>query len=350
MEDNSMQLQRLLFGRTSEGSEVELFALESEEGYRAELISFGAALKSFRMPDKKGKVEEITLGFDTLKEYEANRRFFGATIGRVANRIAKGRFFLYGKEYRLAINNGPNHLHGGLRGFDRMVWQGETFLQSDRATVVFTYTSSDGEEGYPGELQTTVAYTFYDDGELSITYEAATNEATPVNLTNHTFWNLKGAGASIETLELELHCPFYLPVDDTLIPTGEILSVQGTPMDFRTSKSIGRDIEKVKPDGYDHCFVIEAAPEPIRTAAIVRDPESGRSMEVLTDLPGVQFYSGNNILDIRGAGGTLFTRRSALCLETQLFPDSVHRPHFPSVILQPDSTFRSTTIHRFRIE
>ncbi len=345
-----MKLTRSIFGKTSHGQDVELFSLKSEGGLGAEIISYGAALKSFRMPDRTGKVEEITLGFDTLAEYEANRRFFGATIGRVANRIAGGRFFLYGKEYRLAVNNGPNHLHGGVKGFDRVVWKGETFLQPDRASIVFTYTSPDGEEGYPGELKVVVTYTLTDEGELSITYEAETNEPTPVNLTNHTFWNLRGVGTTIEPMELELRCPFYLPVDETLIPTGEILSVRGTPMDFLTPKPIGKDIDQVKPNGYDHCFVIEGSSEPVRTAAILRDPESGRVMEVLTDLPGIQFYSGNMIQDIRGAGGKWFKKRCALCLETELFPDSVNRPHFPSTILQPGVTFRTTTVHRFKVE
>lgn len=345
-----MKLTRSIFGKTSNGQEVDLFSLKSSGGLEAEIISYGAALKSFRMPDRFGKVAEITLGFDTLAEYEGNRRFFGATIGRVANRIAGGKFFLYGKEYRLAVNNGPNHLHGGIKGFDRVVWNSETFVQSDMASIVFTYTSPEGEEGYPGELNVVVTYTFTDNGELSITYEAETDEPTPVNLTNHTFWNLRGVGTTIEPLVLELRCPFYLPVDDTLIPTGEVLSVRGTPMDFLNSKPIGRDIDQVKPDGYDHCFVIEGAPEPLRTAAILRDPESGRTMEVLTDLPGIQFYSGNMIKDIQGAGGVWFKKRSALCLETELFPDSVHHPHFPSTILQPGVTFRTTTVHRFKVE
>ncbi len=345
-----MKLSQSTFGKTSRGEEVELYSLETSSGLKAEIISYGAALKSFRMPDRTGKVGEITLGFDTLAEYEGNRRFFGATIGRVANRIAGGRFYLYGKEYRLAVNNGPNHLHGGVLGFDRVVWKGETFRQPDRVSIVFSYTSPHGEEGYPGELKVLVTYTFSDEGELSITYEAETDEPTPVNLTNHTFWNLQGVGTTIEPLELELRCPFYLPVDDTLIPTGEILSVRGTPMDFTTPKPIGKDIDQVKPNGYDHCFVIEGAAEPLRTAAIIRDPESGRTMEVLTDLPGIQFYSGNMIKDIQGAGGVWFKKRSALCLETELFPDSVHRPHFPSTILQPDAVFRTTTVHRFRVD
>ncbi|MFQ3620120.1 MAG: aldose epimerase family protein [Spirochaetales bacterium] len=345
-----MHLRKSIFGKTSFGQEVELFTLESKQGLKTEIISYGAAIKSFQMPDRKGERKEITLGFDTLKEYEENRRFFGATIGRVANRIANGTFSLYGKEYSLVKNNGPNHLHGGIQGFDRVVWTAETFSQSDKVSVVFTYTSPEGEEGYPGELHTVVTYTFSDEGELSISYEAETNEPTPVNLTNHTFWNLKGVGTTIELLELELRCPFYLPVDDNLIPTGEILSVRDTPMDFLTSKPIGRDIDTVKPNGYDHCFAIEGVPHQLRLAAILRDPESGRKMEVFTDLPGIQFYSGNMIRDIRGASGVLFTRRSAICLETELFPDALHRPHFPSVVLQPGSVFRTTTVHRFLVE
>lgn len=342
-----MHCTRKSFGTTADGQEIDLFKLTASDGSIVELISFGAAIKSVRIPNRSGEIGEITLGFDTLAEYEANRRFFGATIGRVGNRIAKGAFSLDGKDYSLALVNGPNHLHGGLKGFDRVVWSAESFVQADSASVVFTYVSRDGEEGYPGELNVVITYTFSDSGELSIAYEAETTEPTPVNLTNHTFWNPAGIGEGILDLEVQLHCPFFLPVDDTLIPTGEILSVKDTPMDFTTSKRLGLDIDKVEPNGYDHCFVSGAKPGELACVASVTDPASGRRMEISTDLPGVQFYSGNNIKDIRGSGGLLFTKRSALCLETQFFPDSVNRRHFPSTVLRPGETRRSMTIHRF---
>jgi len=345
-----MECTKKSFGITADGKNVDLFTLAAANGAILELISFGAAIRSFRVPDRRGACDEITLGFDTLAEYEANRRFFGATIGRVGNRIAQGKFSLEGKEYALALVNGPNHLHGGLAGFDRVVWAAESFRQDDSASVIFSYLSPDGEEGYPGNLRVAVAYTFTDSGDLSIAYEAETDEPTPVNLTNHTFWNPAGIGKGILDLVVELPCPFFLPVDDTLIPTGEILSVRGTPMDFTAPKRLGQDIDKVLPNGYDHCYVSGAKGRDPYLIASVSDPASGRRMEIVTDLPGVQFYSGNNIKDIRGAGGRLFTKRDALCLETQFFPDSVNRCHFPSTVLKPDETFRTITIHRFATE
>ena len=345
-----MEFSRKTFGTTADGKSVELFSLAASCGITAELLSLGAAIRSVKMPDRNGKVEEITLGFDTLGEYETNRRFFGATIGRVGNRIAKGKFSLDGKDYELALVNGPNHLHGGTKGFDRVVWASEAFRQGESASVVFSYTSPAGEEDYPGTLQVLVTYTLTDAGELSIAYEAETDHATPLNLTNHTFWNPAGVGKSILDLEVELHCPFYLPVDETFIPTGEILSVKGTPMDFTSPKRLGSDIDKVLPNGYDHCYVSGAKERTLAPLGKVRDSVSGRCLEISTDLPGVQFYSGNNIKDITGAGGVLFTKRSALCLETQFFPDSVNRIHFPSTILLPDQTFRSMTVHRLFID
>lgn len=344
-----MKIARNDFGMTADGKKVARFTLEASCGIVVELISYGAAVKSLRMPDRNGKKDEITLGFDTLADYEANRRFFGAVIGRFGNRIAKGKFILEGREYSLALVNGPNHLHGGANGFDRRVWEAEAFKRGDSATVVFSYLSPSGEEGYPGSLQVSAAYTLTDDGELSLAYEAETDHETPLNLTNHTYWNPAGAGRSILNLELEMPCPFYLPVDDTFIPTGEILSVKGTPMDFTGRKKIGLDIDKALPTGYDHCYVSPARVRELTHIAEVFDPESGRFMEVSSDLPGVQFYSGNNITDIRGAGGILFAKRSALCLETEFFPDSVNRVHFPEAILRPEQTFRSMTVHRFGV-
>jgi aldose 1-epimerase len=345
-----MKLEKRIFGRASGGQEVELFTLESSTGIRAELMTYGAALRSFRLPGRDGAAEEITLGFDTLAEYEADRRFFGATVGRFANRIGGGRFFLDGIPHAVTVNSGRHHLHGGAEGFDRRVWEAQSFARSDMATVLFSRVSPDGEEGYPGELRISVAYTLTDGGELSLAYEAETTETTPVNPTNHTFWNLAGAGkGTIEDHELRLDCPFYLPVDDELIPTGEILSVRGTPMDFTRSRRIGGDIGRVKPDGYDHCYAVGAAETELAPAAVLRDPESGRTMEVLTTLPGVQFYSGNMLKAGRGAGGIEIRKRGAVCLETGFFPDSPNKPHFRSPVLRPGETYRSMTLHRFRI-
>lgn len=339
-----MKIEERPFGTTSGGRDVRLFILQSASGVRAEIISCGATLKSLRTPDRTGASGEITAGFDTLAEYEANRGYFGATVGRFANRIAGARFRSDGVIHTLAANEGRNHLHGGVRGFDRAVWDAQLFRQADMASIAFSLLSPDGEEGYPGELRITVVYTLTDTDELSIAYEAEADETTPVNPTNHTYWNLAGpASGTIDNHELELRCPFFLPVDEELLPTGEILSVRGTPMDFTVRKRIG-------PEVCDHCFVIEPGEDDVRTAAVLRDPGSGRKMEILTGLPGIQFYTGNLIPDIRTAGGVELRRRGALCLETGFFPDSVNRPHFRSPFIAPGETYRSITVHRFGVD
>jgi aldose 1-epimerase len=357
-----MQALEKPFGFTRDNQEVHLFMLESASGMRAEFISYGAALKSLCMPDARGEFRDVTYGFETLAEYEAHRFFFGATIGRFGNRIAHGSFSLGGADYTLAKNdNAKHHLHGGETGFDRRVWKGSLTAEKTAATVTFTYDSPDGEEGYPGNLAAEVTYTVTDADELIITYTARTDKTTPFNPTNHSFWNLacvdSGEGKSHDTIEshlLQLHCPLYIPADDDLIPTGEILSVKGTPMDFTSPKSIGKDIDRVLPNGYDHCFVIDphavsrSLPQgiPLRCAALLKDPASGRAMEVLTTMPGVHVYSGNFIQEVKTAGG-MSKRRGALCLETEQFPDSVNRPYFPSPLLKPGETFFSQTVHRF---
>jgi aldose 1-epimerase len=314
-----------------------------------ELISWGAAIRSLRLPDKHGGLDEVVYGFDTLAEYEAQRFFFGAAIGRYGNRIAGGKFFLDGKEFTLARNDGKNHLHGGPSGFDRQVWKSSLSSAGDAAQVRFARLSPAGEEGYPGNLRVSVCYTLSDSGALTIDYSAKTDAATPFNPTNHAYWNLAGAGApSALEQELELNCPFYLPVDEELIPTGEILSVKNTALDFTKAKKIGQDIDSVKPSGYDHCFVIAPGVAALRRAALLRDPLSGRSMEVLTTAPGIQVYSGNMITPAALSGGRQAVWRGAICLETEGFPDAVNRPHFPSVILRPGETFFSRTVHVFR--
>jgi aldose 1-epimerase len=341
-----MKAEKKMFGVTKNKENVDLFCLTSAGGLRVELISYGAAIKSVLFPD------EITYGFDSLEEYEARRFFFGAVIGRYANRIARGRFFLEGREYCLERNNGNNHLHGGVRGFDRRVWKGKLLQEAgDKASAAFSIESPSGEEGYPGNVSARVMYTLTDSNELHIVYSALSDSATPFNPTNHAFWNLAGAASGdISAHELRLCCPFYLPVDDELIPTGEILSVKNTPMDFLSAKAIGRDIDKVKPAGYDHCFVIDGVPGELNLAAVVREPTTMRRMEVWTTMPGIQVYSGNNIKNARISCGAESKWRGALCLETQLFPDSVNKNHFPSPFLLPGKECIFRTVHKFFVD
>ena len=275
----------------------------------------------------------------------------GCTTGRVCNRIAKGIFTLDGYTYRLAVNNGPNHLHGGaLRSFDKVLWTGDVRLEGDRPTARFRFLSKDGEEGYPGNLDVRVTYSLPNDHEIEIEYEATTDRATPVNLTNHAYWNLAGAGApSILDHVLTIDAERYTPTDDTLIPTGEIALVAGTPLDFRQATEIGLRIDlltKTAALGYDHNFVLRDA-SGLRRAAVLRHPDSGRELTVLTTEPGLQFYSGNFLKGQRGKDGRTYAHRSALCLESQHFPDSVNHPRFPDTILRPGRVYRSTTVYRF---
>jgi len=337
---------------------AEAFTLEGAGGVSAEVISFGAAIRSVRMPGKDGGVSEITYGFDTLEEYEAKRRFFGASIGRAANRIARGAFTLGGAEFTLARNErGVNHLHGGECGFDRRLWRGELREGDGEASVTFSLRSPAGEEGYPGNLDARVTYTLTDGGaseggcgQLIIDYAAEADAMTPFNPTNHTFWNLSGGREeSVLMHELELNCPFFLPVDADLIPTGEVRSVSGTAMDFSRAKPLGRDIEGVVPDGYDHCFVIAPGRRAVRRAARLFDRGSARALEVFTDMPGIQVYSGNHIRPERVSGGRPAVRRGAVCLETEFFPDAVNRPHFPQGLAGPGRPFSSRTVLRFSL-
>jgi aldose 1-epimerase len=292
----------------------------------------------------------VVHGFDNLEQYAKGHPGFGATIGRFGNRIARARFTLDGREYTLAANNGRNHLHGGLKGFDKVVWDARSLPATDHeAAVQFRYLSKDGEEGYPGNLSVTVTYTLTDDNALRIDYEATTDKATPVNLTNHSYFNLAGEGDVLDH-EVMIAADRYTPVDDELIPTGEITSVKGTPLDFTRPMQIGARIEqlKPKPGGYDHNYVLNRDGKALALAARATEPKSGRGMEVLTTEPGMQLYTGN-FLDGKytGVGGVAYGRHSGLCLETQHFPDSVNRPNFPSTILRPDETFESTTVFKF---
>jgi len=351
---NSLILETATFGTTKDGKEVKVFTLKNGLGHEAKVTEYGALLTSMKAPDRDGKVSEITLGYgDDLAAWEKSTSYFGATVGRYGNRIADGQFTLNEKEYSLAKNNDPGgiacHLHGGLKGFDKVLWAGKSFESEGVVGVELTYRSVDGEEGYPGNLDVSVKYSLTQDGELHFEVNATTDAATPVNIVQHTYWNLTGdTQNTILDHELQLMADKFLPTTEGLIPTGELASVKGTPMDFTTAYPIGARINEETEalkfgGGYDHCWVLrepESAGE-VRLAAVLHDPKSGRVLEVLTDQPGVQFYSGN-FLD-----GNPSEFRTALCLETQLFPDSPNQPSFPNSILQPGETYRHTQVFRF---
>jgi aldose 1-epimerase len=319
--------------------------------------NYGGIVVSLRVPDKKGHLDDIALGFDDLKGYLANTPYFGALIGRYGNRIANGKFTLDGKEYVLARNNGPNSIHGGQKGFDKAVWQAESFQNAQGVGIILTYTSKDGEEGYPGNLKTKVTYTLTDKNEWIIDYEAVTDKATPVNLTEHTYFNLRGEGkGDVLGHILQLHASRFTPVDQNLIPTGELRPVKSTPMDFTEPTPIGSridaDYEQLRlGHGYDHNFVLDKeGSEPV-LAARVKEPTSGRVLEVYTTEPGLQFYSGN-FLDgtITGKQGHSYKKRYGFCLETQHFPDAPNHPDFPTTILRPGQKYHSRTIYKLSAE
>jgi len=349
------RVDKTKFGTTKDGQAVDLYTLTNANGIVARVMTYGALLTELHVPDRAGQMADIVLGFKTLDAYEGAHPSFGATIGRVANRIARGKFKLNGQEYSLATNNGPNHLHGGVKGFDKRVWKAQTVPATGGVAVKFTYTSADMEEGYPGTLTATVLYTLTDRNELRLDYTATTDKATPINLTNHSYFNLAGDGmGDILGHELTIMADRYTPVDDTLIPTGEIASVRGTVMDFNRSTPIGARIAQVPgpaPGGYDHNYVLTHGGGVLAMSATVREPGSGRMMDVLTSEPGVQLYTGN-FLDgtLTGKAGVAYTQHFGFCLETQHFPDAVNHPNFPSVVLQPDKTFKSTTVYRFGVK
>ncbi|MBN2103881.1 galactose mutarotase [bacterium] len=335
-----MQVQQLDWGSMN-NQKVSQFVLVNKNQMTAKIINYGAILVSLEMPDRNGKTDNILLGYSNLAGYQNDSFFIGATVGRYANRIARGRFTLDGKECHLPINDGPNHLHGGPDGFYKKVWEAKPFQEADRGGVVLTYFSQDGEAGYPGNLNVKVTYCLTDHNELKIDYEATTDRATPVNLTNHAYWNLAGKN-TIKNHVLTLFASRYLPVDETAIPLGELAPVQGTPMDFTVAKSIGQDLDSI-PGGYDHCYAVDSPSDRAVPAARLEDPDSGRIMNVLTTKPGIQFYSGNFLEDP-------FLKHGACCLETQYFPDSPNQPDFPSCILLPEDVYQHATIHRFDIE
>jgi len=346
------RVEKSSFGTTKDGQAVDLYTLTNANGVAARIITYGALLTELHVPDRDGKMADVVLGFKTLDRYEGDHPYFGGTIGRVANRIAKGKFRLNGQEYTLAANNGPNHLHGGLRGFDKRVWKAQPVSVGGVPAVRFAYTSADMEEGYPGALTATVTYTLTHSNELRLDYTATTDKPTIVNLTNHSYFNLAGDGqGTILDHELTILADRYTPVDGTLIPTGEIASVRGTVMDFNRATPIGARISEVPgpaPGGYDHNYVLSHGGRVLAMSATVREPKSGRVMEVLTSEPGVQLYTGN-FLDgtITGKAGVAYQKHFGFCLETQHFPDAINHPNFPPVVLQPGRTFKSTTVYRF---
>jgi aldose 1-epimerase len=346
------------FGKTSEGIAVYRYVLSNRKGIEAVVTSYGATLVSLRVPDRNGKAADIVLGYDDLAGYEEGKSFLGATIGRYGNRIAGGEFTLDGKVFHLPKNDGPNSLHGGTRGFNKRVWTGVDRSRADAQVLELSYTSPDGEEGYPGTLKAKVTYTLpAEASELRIDYSATTDKDTIVNLTNHSYFNLSGdASKEIVDHQLLLRAPQFTPVDATLIPNGELRAVRGTPFDFTVPTTIGarinQDHEQLKfGKGYDHNWVLERTKKgALQLAAEVFEPTSGRVLQVLTTEPGIQFYSGN-FLDgtAKGKGGQLYSHRTGLCLETQHFPDSPNHPKFPSTVLKPGEPYRSTTVLRFSV-
>lgn len=343
------QLSREAFGTTPGGVAVELLTLANAHGMELRVMTYGGIIVSLKVPDRDGIPGDVVLGYDSLAGYLRDSPYFGAIVGRYGNRIARGRFTLGGVEYRLATNNGPNHLHGGVRGFDKVVWSADPFRTDSSAGVTFRHTSPDGDEGYPGTLQAAVTYTLTSRNELILDYEATTDRATPVNLTQHSYFNLAGSGDILGHV-LELAADHYTPVDATLIPTGAIAPVEQTPFDFRTPQRIGarigEDHEQLRyGGGYDHTFVLTRPDTGLVLAARLTDSLSGRTLEIRTTEPGVQFYSGN-FLDgsITGKQRTVYRRRTGLCLETQHFPDSPNHPGFPATILEPGQVYRSRTV------
>lgn len=347
------------FGPSPAGAPAQLFTLENAKGFRADITNYGGAIVRLFAPDRGGQFRDVVLGFDSVAGYVAHPEYFGAIVGRYANRIARGEFSLDGARHRLVTNNHPGgipcHLHGGRKGFDKALWAAERFDSPEGPCLRLRHQSPDGDEGYPGKLELAVTYTLTREQGLRIDYTATTDRATPLNLTNHSYFNLAGPGEH-DVLDhvLTLHASSYTPIDSGLIPIGEIAHVAGTPLDFRAPRAIGeriaaQDEQLLRAGGYDHNFVVDGAEGALRRAATVTHPASGRTMDVLTTEPGVQFYSGN-FLDgsYVAKDGLRYPRRSGFCLETQHFPDSPNQPAFPSAILRPGETFRSTTVYRFR--
>ncbi|MGQ9625867.1 MAG: aldose epimerase family protein [Anaerolineae bacterium] len=356
-EPGKASIEKGWFGVTSEGAVVEKYTLTNKNGLVAVLINYGATLVSLYVPDRDGNMADVTLGFDSISDYETRSPYFGCIVGRYANRIKEGKFSIDGKSYQLAQNNLGNALHGGLKGFNKQMWKAMPLYTDEGPAVVFTYRSHDGEEGYPGNLDVKVIYTLTNNNELKVEYEATTDAPTVVNLTQHSYWNLAGHDSgSILDHELTLYASNYTPADDVLITTGEIAPVAGTPFDFTKAKKIGQDLDspevKGRPNflGYDHNFVLDKKLGELGPAARLKDPKSGRVMEIYTTEPGIMFYGGNwlNLKDAKDDAD--YAQYGGLCLEAQHFPDSPNKPNFPSTILRPGETYTQVTVHKFFTE
>jgi aldose 1-epimerase len=356
-EKNKASVKKEIFGKMSDGTNVEIYTLTNKNGVEAKITRYGGAVVSLKVPDKNGKFEDVVLGFDNLKAYIESPPYIGTIVGRYANRIAKGRFTLNGIEYKLAVNNGENHLHGGIIGFDKVLWKAKPIKAKNGVAVELTYLSKDGEEGYPGNLSVRVVYTLTNNDELRIDYFATTDKDTVVNLTNHSYFNLAGQGnGDILNHQLMINADEFTPTDTGAIPTGELRDVKGTPFDFTKLTAIGarieQDYEQLKlGKGYDHNFVINGKAGTLREAAKVVEPTSGRVMEVLTTEPGVQLYTGNYLDGSKiGKGGKAYKYRYGFCLETQHFPDSPNQPNFPSTVLKKSEKYQTTTIYKFSVQ
>ncbi|MDG2391312.1 MAG: galactose mutarotase [Planctomycetaceae bacterium] len=347
-EEPAMRSESEPYGEMPDGTPITQYHLTNDNGMTVSVINYGAIVTSVIVPDKNGNAENVTLTQPDLAGWLNNGPYFGAVVGRYANRIANGKFTLDDKEYTLATNNAPSHLHGGEQGFDKVVWQAALMVpKDDQVGIVLNYTSVDGEEGYPGTLKVESRYILTADNELRMEYSATSDQKTVVNLTNHCYWNLGGASSGkILDHQLTLECDQYLPVGEAAIPTGELSPVADTPMDFTAVHTIGERIDQVE-GGYDHCWVVNGEQGTLRPAASVVDPETGRVMTVSTDQPGIQFYTGNFLNGEENNGG--FNKNEGFCLETQLFPDSPNQPDFPSSVLEPGQVYKHTTVHQFSV-
>jgi len=348
------EIIRRSFGRTQDGTQVDLITLRNSKGVETSICTYGGIVVSFKAPDRHGKMEDVVLGYDHLDGYLTNNPFFGCLVGRYGNRIAGGKFTLEGKEYKLAVNNGPNALHGGLKGFDKVVWEPSIRATPEGASLQLKYNSKDGEEGYPGNLSVTAIYTLTEDNGLRLDYTATTDKTTVINLTQHSYFNLAAKGNILNHVVM-IQADKFTPTDITSIPTGELRPVEGTPFDFRRPTPIGarinQDDEQLKfGSGYDQNWVINKAPRELGLAARVVEPKSGRVLEVLTTEPAMQFYTANFLKDITGKGGWRYQPRDAFCMEPQHFPDSPNHPDFPSTILKPGEVYRNTIVYRLSVE
>jgi len=354
---NQLKIEKKEFGTTEDNVTVYQFVLSNKNGMEISVINYGGIITSLKAKDRNGKYQDIVLGFNSLPPYEDENPYFGAIIGRYGNRIANGNFKLDGQSYKLDINNPPNHLHGGLKGFHKVVWNPKEIINDRNVSLELTYLSKHMEEGYPGNLDVKVTYTLNNKDELSVGYEAVTDQKTIINLTQHSYFNLSGDfSEDILDHQIKINADAFLPVDETLIPTGEIRSVLGSPFDFRKSKLIGQDIDTNNKQiefgkGYDHCWVINNQSNGLRSVATAYHSESGRVLDVYSDLPGLQFYSGN-FLDgtLKSKGEGHYELRSGFCLETQYYPDSPNQQNFPSVILKPGDVYNSNTVFKFSVK